>query len=74
MVDRRKNMHNELMAMMVKEYDGVLRSLIPYLSQIERMGIDRQPVAASAPESVASKAYRNLWVKFQKTALANKSI
>jgi cellulose biosynthesis protein BcsQ len=74
MVDKRKNMHNELMAMMVKEYDGVLRSLIPYLSQIERMGIDRQPVAASAPESVASKAYRNLWVKFQKTALANKSI
>ncbi|MDX2447481.1 MAG: AAA family ATPase [Desulfobacterales bacterium] len=73
MVDKRKNMHNELMAMMVKEYYGVLRSLIPYLSQIERMGIDRQPVAASAPESVASKAYRNLWVKFQKAALANKS-
>ncbi|MBR9985015.1 MAG: AAA family ATPase [Desulfosarcina sp.] len=72
MVDRRKNMHMELMAKMVKEYDGVLRSLIPYLSQIERMGIDRRPVAASAPESVASKAYRNLWVKFQKTALANK--
>jgi len=71
MVDRRKKMHKELMAMMLKEFKGVLRSLIPYLSQIERMGIDREPVAASAPGSVASKAYQNLWVKFQESAFGN---
>ena len=53
MVDRRKKMHKELMAMMSKEFNGVLRSLIPYLSQIERMGIEREPVVASEPGSVA---------------------
>ncbi|MFC1825863.1 ParA family protein [Thermodesulfobacteriota bacterium] len=74
MVDRRKKMHKELMSMMLKKYNGVLRSLIPYLSQIERMGIEREPVAASAPGSVASKAYQNLWTKFQEAALADPSI
>ena len=74
MVDRRKKMHKELMTMMLKEFNGVLRSLIPYLSQIERMGIEREPVAASAPGSVASKAYQNLWAKFQEAAFANPSI
>ncbi|MFC1858282.1 ParA family protein [Thermodesulfobacteriota bacterium] len=74
MVDRRKKMHKELMAMMLKEFNGVLRSLIPYLSQIERMGIEREPVAASAPGSVASKAYQNLWAKFQEAILANNRI
>lgn len=74
MVDGRKKMHKELMAMMLKEFNGVLRSLIPYLSQIERMGIEREPVAAFAPGSVASKAYQNLWSKFQEAAFANPSI
>ncbi len=74
MVDRRKKMHNEIMAMMLKEFNGLLRSFIPSLSQIERMGIDREPVAASAPESVAAKAYQNLWAKFQKSVFANPDI
>jgi len=74
MVDRRKKMHKELMAMMSKEFNGVLRSLIPYLSQIERMGIEREPVVASEPGSVASKAYQNLWAKFQEAILSNNRI
>jgi len=74
MVDRRKKMHNEIMAMMLKEFNGVLRSFIPALSQIERMGINREPVSASAPGSAASKAYRNLWAKLQKFVFANPDI
>ncbi len=74
MVDRRKKMHNEIMAMMLKEFNGLLRSFIPSLSQIERMGIDREPVAASAPGSVASKAYQNLWEKFQKSVFVDPDI
>jgi cellulose biosynthesis protein BcsQ len=70
MVDRRKKMHHALMAMAFKEFNGVLRSLIPYLSQIERMGIEREPVAAFAPASVASKAYQNLWSKIQENILS----
>jgi chromosome partitioning protein len=61
MVDSRKTMHRELMAMVLKEFSGVLRSLIPYLAMVEKMGIVRKPVVAFAPKSVASKAYENLW-------------
>jgi len=65
MVDRRKKMHREFMTMMVKEFNGVMRSHIPYLSQIERMGIEREPVAAFSPGSVAAKSYQNLWAEIQ---------
>ena len=71
MVDGRKKMHKELMAMMLKEFNGVLRSLIPYLSQIERMGIQREPVAAFSPESLASKSYQILWEKIQEIILTH---
>jgi len=70
MVDRRKTMHRELMMMVLKEFHGVLRSLIPNLAQIEKMGIKREPVAAFSPKSVASKSYKNLWAKIQETILS----
>lgn len=64
-------MHHELMAMVSKKFTGVLPSPIPYLSQIERMGIEREPVAAFSPESVASKSYQDLWGKIQETMLSH---
>ena len=69
MVDRHKKMHLELMQRVVREFNGVLKSLIPYLAQIEKMGIYREPVAVSSPGSVASKSYQNLWDKVQNTIL-----
>jgi cellulose biosynthesis protein BcsQ len=69
MVDRHKKMHKELMITVAKTFDGVLQSFIPYLAQIENMGIHREPVAVSSPRSVASKAYENLWDKVQETIL-----
>jgi cellulose biosynthesis protein BcsQ len=69
MVDRHKKMHHELMAQVSKEFNGVLQSPIPYLSQIERMGIQREPVAVFSPGSVASRSYQNLWNKIQDTIL-----
>jgi len=67
MVDRRKKMHREIMATVSKEYNGVLPSFIPYLAEIEKMGIHRAPVGAFSPKSVASKSYQTLWDKFQET-------
>ena len=67
MVDGRKKLHRELMQNAVRQFNGVLDSLIPFLSQIERMGIERKPVAVFSPGSPASKAYENLWSKIQKT-------
>ena len=70
MVDRHKKMHKELMAQVSNEFNGVLKSFIPYLAQIERMGIHREPVAVSSPESVAAKSYQNLWTTVQKTIMS----
>ena len=74
MVDKRKKMHRELMTSVLKEFNGILPSAIPYLSQIERMGIQREPVAAFLPESVASKAYQNLWENIRETILSKTAI
>ena len=70
MVDRHKKMHKELMAAVAGEFNGVLQSFIPYLAQIEKMGIHREPVAVFAPRSVASKSYQNLWHQVQETILS----
>jgi len=70
MVDRRKNMHREVIATVSKSYSGVLQSFIPYLALIEKMGIYRAPVAEFSPESVASRSYQNLWDKVQKNVLS----
>jgi cellulose biosynthesis protein BcsQ len=60
MAEKRKKMHMELMQAMQKK-SGVLHSIIPYLADIERMGIYRQPVSAALPASVAAKSYEKLW-------------
>ena len=70
MVDRHKKMHKELMAAVAGEFNSVLQSFIPYLAQIEKMGIHREPVAVFSPRSVASKSYQNLWNKVQKNILS----
>ena len=71
MVDQRKKMHRELMAKVLDEFKGALHIRIPYLAQIERMGISREPVTAFAPQSVASKSYQTLWAKLSSTLLAD---
>jgi cellulose biosynthesis protein BcsQ len=69
MVDRHKKMHRELMATVSREFKGVLKNPIPFLSQIEKMGIYREPVAAFSPGSTASQSYQNLWHNIQETIL-----
>jgi chromosome partitioning protein len=70
MVDRHKKMHQDLMTTVSKAFSGVLQSFIPYLAQIEKMGIHREPVALFAPGSVASRSYQNLWNKVQKNIIS----
>lgn len=64
MVEKRKKMHTEAMQSM-RGKDGVLRSVIPYSADVERMGVYRQPVAAALPGSIAATAYKNLWQEIQ---------
>lgn len=65
LVDRRKALHRALADAIL---DGglptpfpFLRTAIPYLSAVERMGVQRAPVGVFAPRDAAAAAYRALW-------------
>ena len=42
---------------------GFLSTVIPNASVIERMGIERAPVAVFAPDTAAATAFRQLWAE-----------
>jgi cellulose biosynthesis protein BcsQ len=61
MVDRRKRLHQEITQNLSAERTVVSASAIPALSLIERMSVERAPVAVFAPRSQAARAFRALW-------------
>ena len=63
MVDRRKRLHQDITAKLLAERPGVAATLIPALSLIERMSVERAPVTAFAPRSQAAQAFRALWAE-----------
>ena len=65
MVDTRKNMHRGTAVSIYREFNNVLYNPIPFLSIVEKMGLERQPVPAFSPNSPASLAYQNLWTEIQ---------
>ncbi len=69
MVDARRKLHREVATAVYQQYPHILHTPIPTLSQIEQMGLHRQPLPAFAPRSPATQAYQALWVEFQEKAL-----
>ncbi len=63
MVDRRKTIHHKTQTTMRENVSGTMTTVIPYLSDVEKMGVERQPIFVYAPRSTAAKAYRNLWAE-----------
>jgi len=61
MTEMRKRMHRDIMRQMTEEDWRFLRTVIPYMSDIERMGLYREPVASSKPNSLAATRYLELW-------------
>jgi chromosome partitioning protein len=61
MADRRKKMHREIMHSMTKDNPDILRTAIPYASDIERMGMERMPLGSYINKSHSLEAYNELW-------------
>jgi cellulose biosynthesis protein BcsQ len=61
MVDGRKALHQELVAKVIANHPEVVAPTIPSAIDVERMGVHRAPVTATAPKSRSAKAYRALW-------------
>jgi cellulose biosynthesis protein BcsQ len=65
MVDRRKKLHREITEKLAAQRYDVASTVIPALSVIEVMSVERAPVAVYAPASAAAKAYRALWAELR---------
>ncbi|MGF1606245.1 MAG: ParA family protein [Rhodothalassiaceae bacterium] len=61
MVDRRKALHRQIVAEFPQQHAEVLPTAIPYASIVERMGVERAPLATYAPKCAAAVAFASLW-------------
>jgi len=68
MVDHRKNLHHETMQ---EFYNNKLffKNYIPYLSDVEKMGVYEQPLFEFANSSYAAQCFRDLWKEIRKTCI-----
>jgi cellulose biosynthesis protein BcsQ len=69
MIDRRKRLHLEIAERLPAQRSDVAATVIPALSLIERMSVERAPVAAFAPRSAAARQYAALWQEVKQRAL-----
>jgi len=69
MVDIRKNMHKEVIRQLLKDR-FFFEHYIPYLSDIEKMGVKQAPVVSFAKSSFASVCYQALWEEIKEGVLA----
>jgi len=65
MVDRRKALHHEVIAGTRLQFPGLLKTEVPYRSEIERMSLRRAPLPAYAPCSDGASVYTALWSEVQ---------
>ncbi|MDQ3676282.1 MAG: ParA family protein [Actinomycetota bacterium] len=65
MTDGRKRLHRELVAQTAAAYEGVLETVIPSASDVERMAVHRAALADVAPHGRAALAYAELWAELR---------
>jgi chromosome partitioning protein len=68
MVDIRKNMHKDVMLQLHKD-KRFFEYYIPYLSDVEKMGVHHAPLETFAPSSYAATCYRALWNEIKEGVL-----
>lgn len=68
MVDHRKNLHHEVINDFYKD-KVFLKNYIPYLSDVEKMGVNEAPLETFAASSYAAQCYRDLWKEITKTCI-----
>jgi len=65
MVDRRRALHQELIASAREQFPTMLATEVPYSSEIERMSVRRAPLPACAPRSDPARIYGALWAEIR---------
>ena len=66
MVQRQKVLHGETMTRMREAYPKrMLDAVLPFATDVERMGVNRAPLLAFAPDRPSAKAYRDVFRELQ---------
>lgn len=63
MVDRRKSLHRLILKRPPKKLSMMLKTFIPFTSEVEKMGMRRAPLATYAGHSRAAVAFEELWAE-----------
>ncbi|MDI9246015.1 ParA family protein [Marinobacter sp. CHS3-4] len=66
LVDRRKNLHKDLVDRNEELFDHPSRAIISYSSAVEKMGEKGQPLEILAPNSQPAAGYRQIWKEMKK--------
>ncbi|HEU4840786.1 MAG TPA: ParA family protein [Ilumatobacteraceae bacterium] len=61
MVDRRRTVHRQITADLAAGWPRLLRTQVPNIATVERMGVERAPLASFAPAARGTFAFRDLW-------------
>jgi chromosome partitioning protein len=66
LVDRRKSLHRSICEHPPALLSGMLRTTIPYATEVEQMGEHRAPLGEFAARSRAALAFETLWQEIQR--------
>ncbi|PHR30246.1 MAG: cobyrinic acid a,c-diamide synthase [Desulfotalea sp.] len=61
MVQLSKKLHKESMLTLRKKYKNLLKSYVPFSTEIERMGVHRAPVTTYANKNSMGNVYAKMW-------------
>ena len=59
--DQSNTIHRRFTESLPREHPGFLESRIPFASEVEKMGLAREPLGRYAPRSRAARAFEDLW-------------
>jgi len=68
MVETRKSVHQNMMKEFSLKKTNLCHSFIPFLAEVEKMGIYRKPLIDFSPNSKASTSFKALWKEIKKKA------
>jgi len=68
MVESRKSLHRDILADLPRQWPGMLETRVPYLAEIERMGITRTPAPAGSAQGRTTRIYSALWAEIEQSA------
>ena len=63
MIDRRRTVHRQIAADLAAGWPHLLPTQVPNIATVERMGVERAPLAVFAPSARGTFAFRDLWAE-----------